>query len=105
MPTTRDCRQPGPWPNTRTNIKPSKQQRKKKNQSNCLKNLTGALPLNGGLKAQLIITTSQEDLDRRDGRGTAFTVHSGPVPLSLFDQSLCDPEITRLSYGIGQEIL
>ncbi|WP_449372948.1 DUF222 domain-containing protein [Arthrobacter psychrolactophilus] len=66
---------------------------------------TGELPLNGGLKAQLIITTSQEDLERRDGRGTAFTVHSGPVPLSLFDQSLCDPEITRLTYGVGQEIL
>ena len=65
---------------------------------------TGELPLNGGLKAQLIITTSQEDLERRDGRGTAFTVHSGPVPLSLFAQSLCDPEITRLTYGVGQEI-
>lgn len=66
---------------------------------------TDTLPLNGGLKAQLIITTTQEDLERTDGLGVAFTVHNGPVPLALFDQSLCDPEITRLTLGRGQEIL
>ena len=66
---------------------------------------TDTLPLNGGLKAQLIITTRQEDLDRTDNQGLAFTVHHGPVPLALFEQSLCDPDITRLSLGIGQEIL
>ncbi|WP_343320287.1 DUF222 domain-containing protein [Arthrobacter sp. TMP15] len=66
---------------------------------------TDKLPLNGGLKAQLIISTRQEDLDRHDGTGTAFTQYSGPVPLALFDQSLCDPEIIRLGRGEGQEVL
>ncbi|MDJ0314705.1 DUF222 domain-containing protein, partial [Arthrobacter sp. H35-D1] len=37
---------------------------------------TGKLPLNGGLKTQLIITTTQSDLDRRDGLGTAFTTYN-----------------------------
>ncbi|WP_432641403.1 DUF222 domain-containing protein [Arthrobacter polaris] len=66
---------------------------------------TNKLPLNGGLKTQLIITTTQGDLDRRDGTGTAFTTYTGPVPLALFEQSLCDPEITYLGLGEGQEIL
>ena len=66
---------------------------------------TEKLPLNGGLKAQLIIMTRQEDLARRDGAGTAFTAYNGPVPLGLFDQPLCDPEITNLLMGQGQEIL
>lgn len=66
---------------------------------------TDKLPLNGGLKAQLIISTRQEDLDRHDGTGTAFTQYSGPVPLVLFDQALCDPEIIHLGLGEGQEVL
>lgn len=40
MPTTKDCHQHGPWPRTR--IRSNKLQHKKKNQSDCLKNLTGA---------------------------------------------------------------
>lgn len=66
---------------------------------------TGQLPHNGGLKTQLIITCTEEDLHRSDGLGTAFTTHSGPMPLALFSQSLCDPEITTLTYGKGQEII
>ncbi|ALO66456.1 hypothetical protein AS189_08050 [Arthrobacter alpinus] len=66
---------------------------------------TDNLPLNGGLKTQLLITVSQADLDRHDGTGTAFTTYTGPVPLALFEQSLCDPEITRIGMGHGQEIL
>jgi hypothetical protein len=66
---------------------------------------TNTLPINGGLKAQLIITTRQEDLDRTDHQGLAFTVHNGPVPLTLFEESLCDPEITRITLGEGQNIL
>ncbi|MHA7269048.1 HNH endonuclease signature motif containing protein [Arthrobacter sp. HLT1-20] len=66
---------------------------------------TGKLPLNGGLKTQLIITTSEADIQRSDGAGTAFTPYSGPVPLHLFDQSLCDPDVTRLYLGEGQTIL
>jgi hypothetical protein len=73
----------------------------------CLKlaSRTDTLPVNGGLKAQLIITTTASDLHRTDGTGTVFTAHNGPVPLSLFDASLCDPEITYLSYGTGQSVL
>ncbi|MHA7304139.1 HNH endonuclease signature motif containing protein [Arthrobacter sp. TMN-49] len=66
---------------------------------------SGKLPLNGGLKTQLIITTSEEDINRRDGTGTAFTPYSGPVPLHLFEQSLCDPDVTHLYLGEGQNIL
>lgn len=66
---------------------------------------SGKLPLNGGLKTQLIITTTEEDINRRDGTGTALTPYSGPVPLHLFEQSLCDPDITHLYMGEGQEIL
>lgn len=66
---------------------------------------TETLPLNGGLKAQLIIMATKEDLSRQYGAGTAFTAYNGPVPLGLFDQSLCDPEITNLLVGEGQEIL
>lgn len=54
---------------------------------------------------ELLITVSQVDLDRHDGTGTAFTTYTGPVPLALFEQSLCDPEITRIGMGHGQEIL
>lgn len=61
--------------------------------------------MNGGLKTQLILTTTEEDLRRTDGLGTVFTSYSGPMPISLFDQSLCDPEITRMVYGNGQEII
>lgn len=66
---------------------------------------TGSLPLNGGLKTQLILTTSEADLRRKDGLGTIYTTFSGPMPLGLFDQSLCDPEVTRLVYGDGAEII
>ena len=66
---------------------------------------TGKLPLNGGLKTQLIITTTQADLDRRDGTGTAFTTYNGPMPLNLFSSSLCDPQITTMTMGEGAEIL
>lgn len=63
------------------------------------------LPVNGGLKSQLIITCSEADLTRTDGTGTAYTTHSGPMPLSLFNTTLCDPDITRLTYGQGQTII
>lgn len=66
---------------------------------------TGTLPINGGLKTQLIVTTTQADLDRTDRAGTIFTSRSGPVPLSLFGQELCDAEITPLFCGEGQKIL
>lgn len=54
---------------------------------------------------ELLITVSQVDLDRHDGSGTAFTAYTGPVPLALFEQSLCDPDITGIGMGHGQETL
>lgn len=68
---------------------------------------TGKLPTHGGLKTQLIITTTQEDLDRhrQDKSGTALAPFSGPVPLTMFEEELCDADITHLYFGKGQEIL
>lgn len=66
---------------------------------------TDTLPLSGGLKAQLIISTTQKELNKTNGTALAYTIHSGPVPLHLFDQTLCDPDITRLTTGEGQNIL
>ncbi|AIY03690.1 hypothetical protein ART_4091 [Arthrobacter sp. PAMC 25486] len=66
---------------------------------------TGTLPMNGGLRTQLIISCSEEDLHRTDGCGTAYTTHSGPMPLGLFADSLCDAETTRFVYGDGQNII
>lgn len=66
---------------------------------------TGTLPLNGGLKAQLFISTRQEDLNATDGSGLAYTVYNGPVPLHLFDQTLCDPEVTSVTVDASQNIL
>ncbi|MFC8302131.1 DUF222 domain-containing protein [Specibacter sp. NPDC057265] len=78
---------------------------------------TGALPINGGLKAQLILSCTEEELRRAyqgsanissaaaTRAGTIQTAYNGPVPLHLFDTSLCDPEITRLVYSQGQTII
>ena len=66
---------------------------------------TGRLPLNGGLKTQLILTTTQAELDRNDSTGTIFTTYNGPMPLHLFNHALCDPEITTMTMGEGAQIL
>ena len=69
---------------------------------------TGKLPRNGGLKAQLILSCSQTELEQAfapGGAGTINTTFNGPLPLHLFETALCDPEITRIVYGQGQEIL
>ncbi|MFC8304926.1 DUF222 domain-containing protein [Specibacter sp. NPDC057265] len=66
---------------------------------------TDILPMNGGLKAQLLISTTEKELDKTDGTGLAYTVYNGAVPLHLFDQTLCDSEITRFAVGEGQDIL
>ncbi|WP_146070399.1 HNH endonuclease signature motif containing protein, partial [Arthrobacter sp. GMC3] len=58
---------------------------------------TKKLPINGGLKTQLIITTTEHELNQhRAGKpATAHTPHNGPVPLTLFDHACCDAEITH----------
>lgn len=85
---------------------------------------SGTLSHNGGLRPQLFITTTQADLERRaarhygnDGRSSrdadwqeelgsfAFLPYSGPQPLGLFDQDLCDAEVTRIMMGEGQNIV
>jgi hypothetical protein len=70
---------------------------------------TGKLPMNGGLKPQLFISTTETDLQHRtrDGRpgGIAFLPYSGPQPLALFATELCDADVTTMILGNGQEIL
>lgn len=78
---------------------------------NCVKLAarTGKLPLNGGLKSQLFISTTEADLQRRTAAGgaggIAFLPYSGPQPLELFKVELCDPDVTTTVLGDGQDIL
>lgn len=57
---------------------------------------TDKLPLNGGLKPQLYLSLTQEDLDRKESSGAIFAPYSGRVPLSLFEQDLCGADATEL---------
>lgn len=70
---------------------------------------TGKLPLNGGLKSQLFISTTEAELQRAtasgSGGGIAFLPYSGPQPLELFTVELCDSDVTTMVLGNGQEIL
>ena len=70
---------------------------------------TGKLPLNGGLKPQVFISTTEADLQRRSrdgsGGGIAFLPYSGPQPLNLFKVELCDADVTTIILGDGQDIL
>ncbi|MHA7306939.1 HNH endonuclease signature motif containing protein, partial [Arthrobacter sp. TMN-49] len=70
---------------------------------------TGTLPLNGGLKPQLFISTTEADLERSTttgrGGGIAFLPYSGPQPLELFTVELCDADVTTMVLGDGCDIL
>lgn len=85
---------------------------------------TNTLPINGGLKPQLILSCTQAELNNayqnpsndpgnttwtgssaHPGTGTIYTTYNGPMPMHLFDASLCDPEITRLVYAQGHTII
>ncbi|RAN69369.1 hypothetical protein B5P43_36410, partial [Bacillus sp. SRB_336] len=70
---------------------------------------TGLLPLNGGMKPQLIISTTEADLQasRTQGKhgGIAFLPYTGPSNLSLFNTQLCNADITTMILGDGQKIL
>lgn len=70
---------------------------------------TGKLPLNGGLKPQLFISTTEADLERRTSAGSAggiaFLPYSGPQPLELFKVELCNPDVTTMVLGDGGDIL
>ncbi|MCQ9166200.1 HNH endonuclease signature motif containing protein, partial [Arthrobacter sp. STN4] len=70
---------------------------------------TGHLPLNGGLKPHLLITTTEADIhtNRTQGNagGIAFLPYTGPSNLALWDTELCDADITTLILGNGHTIL
>jgi hypothetical protein len=70
---------------------------------------TGLLPVNGGLKPQLLISTTEADLQASRARGTgcgiAFLPYTGPNNLALFDTDLCDADVTTMILGDGQDIL
>jgi len=66
---------------------------------------TGKLPLNGGLKSQLYLSTTQAEIDRTDGTATVLTPYSGKVPLALFAEDLCNTETTTLLRGSNGSIL
>ncbi|PYI66407.1 hypothetical protein CVV68_14000 [Arthrobacter livingstonensis] len=70
---------------------------------------TGKLPMNGGLKPQLFISTTETELQRRtkcgQPGGIAFLPYSGPQPLALFSTELCDADVTTMILGNGQDIL
>ncbi|NVM97036.1 HNH endonuclease signature motif containing protein, partial [Arthrobacter wenxiniae] len=70
---------------------------------------TGLLPVNGGLKPQLLISTTEADLQASRARGTgcgiAFLPYTGPNNLTLFDTDLCDADVTTMILGNGQDIL
>ena len=66
---------------------------------------TGKLPMNGGLKTQLYLSLTQEDLDRQSTAGTVNSPYSGQVPLSLFEEEMCSAGVTELLAGRNGEIL
>ncbi|MGO2540617.1 MAG: DUF222 domain-containing protein [Specibacter sp.] len=66
---------------------------------------TGQLPMNGGLKSQLYLSVTQDDLDKKDGTGVATAPYSGPVPLALFEEDLCTSEVTTLLRDSNGSIL
>ncbi len=57
---------------------------------------TGKLPLNGGLKTQLYLSLTQDDLDCRKGAGSIDSPYSGQVPLALFNEEVCSAEVTEV---------
>ncbi len=70
---------------------------------------TGLLPVNGGMKPQLIISTTEAALQRSRARGKgggiAFLPYTGPHALSLFETEMCDADVTTMILGDGQNIL
>ena len=66
---------------------------------------TDKLPMNGGLKTQLYLSLTQEDLDRQGMAGTVDSPYSGQVPLSLFEEEMCSAGVTELLVQRNGEIL
>ncbi|WP_154605140.1 HNH endonuclease signature motif containing protein [Arthrobacter sp. AQ5-05] len=70
---------------------------------------TGLLPITGGLRPQVFISTTQTELERKNTAGEplgiALAPYSGPQPLAAFAETLCDADITGTILGDGSEIL
>ncbi|WP_154605257.1 HNH endonuclease signature motif containing protein [Arthrobacter sp. AQ5-05] len=70
---------------------------------------TGLLPITGGLRPQVFISTTQAELERKNTAGEplgiALAPYSGPQPLAAFAETLCDADITGTILGDGSEIL
>ncbi|AIY01919.1 hypothetical protein ART_2320 [Arthrobacter sp. PAMC 25486] len=66
---------------------------------------TDKLPINGGLKTQLYLSLTHEDLDRHAKGGTVNSPYSGQVPLSLFAEEMCDAGVTQLLVDSNGAIL
>lgn len=70
---------------------------------------TGLLPVTGGMKSQLVISTTEADIERNRkvgmGGGIAFLPYTGPHNLSLFETELCDADVTTMVLGDGNAIL
>lgn len=66
---------------------------------------TDKLPMNGGLKPQLYVSVTQEDLARKDHGGSVLTPYCGQVPLALFEEELCASEVTELFLDSNGSIL
>ena len=66
---------------------------------------TDKLPMTGGLKTQLYLSLTQEDLDRQAKAGTVNSPYSGQVPLSLFEEEICSAGVTQLLVERNGEIL
>ncbi|WP_146070420.1 HNH endonuclease signature motif containing protein, partial [Arthrobacter sp. GMC3] len=70
---------------------------------------TGTLPITGGLRPQVFISTTQTELDRKNAAGEslgiALTPYSGPQPLAAFEETLCDADITHITLGDNNTIL
>ncbi|WP_054010307.1 HNH endonuclease signature motif containing protein [Arthrobacter sp. ERGS1:01] len=70
---------------------------------------TGKLPMNGGAKAQLFISTTQAELDRKNAAGESLGIalapYCGPQQLAAFEEALCDADVTRIILGDGSDIL
>lgn len=66
---------------------------------------TDQLPMNGGLKTQLYLSLTQEDLDRKSNGGTVDAPYSGQVPLALFAEEMCSAGVTHLLADSNGEVL
>ncbi|MBW4096083.1 MAG: DUF222 domain-containing protein, partial [Acidobacteria bacterium] len=64
---------------------------------------TRQLPGNGGMKPQLVITMTLEQLTA--GRGSLNLPHAGPTSAGAIRRMACDAEVIPMVLGTGSEVL